>query len=355
MDAVTADDRRHLARTAAAMYGGAAAVGLLESLLPGGTPFSLLPALGALAVTLLILGAGPRVAPAALALLGPLGVVLIASTIATTDGHTDAAVLYMWPVLWMAHFYGRRGTVLVVGCIAVAHAVALLAMPAERGNLDRWVDVVVSVGIVAAVTLVLTERSRRLVERLAGEARRDALTGLLNRRGFEERVELELRRSARDGEPLGAVAFDLDHFKAINDEHGHEVGDRVLVWVAGIIAAQARETDVVGRLGGEEFTVVLPRAGAAAARAFAERVRLAVRSAGDGAHRPAGVPASLLVTISAGVAAGARLPDAAILLAGADVALYEAKRAGRDRTVVRDGLGGDATRMASGVPDASLR
>jgi diguanylate cyclase (GGDEF)-like protein len=121
------------------------------------------------------------------------------------------------------------------------------------------------------------------------------------------------------------VTLDLDHFKRVNDERGHEAGDRALAMVGRVIADHVRGADLAARWGGEEFVVVLPGADAAAARAFAERVRGAVADSRDG------------LTLSAGVAVTTGPPDPRALLGAADAALYAAKRAGRDRTVVADG------------------
>ena len=148
--------------------------------------------------------------------------------------------------------------------------------------MDRWIDVVVAVLVVAGVVRVLAARNERLVDKLVDEARVDPLTGLLNRRGLEERMQAEIARAAREGTPLGAVVFDLDHFKDVNDTHGHELGDRVLVWLGALLKEQARGVDVAARVGGEEFVVLLPRADQDAAATFAERVRRAVASRGAG-------------------------------------------------------------------------
>jgi diguanylate cyclase (GGDEF)-like protein len=315
-------DVRVLARSAAGIYAGAIVIGLVEEAIPGGPSSSLLPAVAALVLAPLAAVLGPRLPRRLLGLLGPIGAALIAYALHSTRGWTDGAVMYMWPVLWMAHFYGRRGTVLIVACVGVVHGVALATMPAGVGNVDRWVDVVVSVAVVGAVVRLLSERAERLVASLAAEARVDALTGLLNRRGFEERLAPEVARAGREGTPLAFVALDLDHFKRVNDRHGHEAGDRALVLVAEAIGGQIRASDLAARWGGEEFVVVLPGAGAEAAHGFAERVRAAVAAAGGG------------LKISAGVAAGDGPLDPRALLAAADDALYAAKRAGRDRTVV---------------------
>ena len=271
------DDRRVVSISAAAIYSGAAFVGIIESLLPGGEEFSVLPAACALLLSALTIFAGPHVPRLVLAALGPLGAAMIGVAIATTTGFSDSAVLYMWPAVWTAFFFGRWGTAFIVGWIGAVHGAVLLSLPADQSNIDRWVDVVVAVLVVAVVVQSLAARNERLVSRLEDEARVDPLTGLLNRRGLEERMEAERARAARDSAPLGAVAFDLDHFKHVNDEHGHEIGDRVLVWLGALLKEEARGVDVAARVGGEEFVVLLPRAdheaGARIRRAGAARRR----------------------------------------------------------------------------------
>jgi diguanylate cyclase (GGDEF)-like protein len=317
-----AGENRTIARSAALIYAGAVVEGLVETAIPGGPKFSLLPGFAALAIAPFAALVGPRLSRRALFVLGPLGVALVAFAIASTQGASDAAVMYMWPVLWTAGFYGRRGTIAIVACIAVAHAIALVAMPPGVGNVDRWVDVVVSVAIVGAVVRTLAARNERLVSDLKAEARVDALTGLLNRRGFEERLAVETARATRDASQVAVVALDLDNFKRVNDVSGHEAGDRALATLGALIGEHARVGDLAARWGGEEFVVVMPRADIEAAHALAERVRAALAATGLG------------VTVSAGVGAAEAPFDPRALLASADAALYEAKRAGRDRTVV---------------------
>jgi diguanylate cyclase (GGDEF)-like protein len=287
------------------------------------------PGFAALALVPLLLVIGPRVPVRYLVALGPLGVVMIADALATTHGYGDGAVLYMWPVLWVGRFYGRRATGLTVVGIAAAHAYALTAMPPGVGYFDRWLDVMVSVCIVAAVIRVLTERNDGLVAGLLAEARIDPLTGLLNRRGFDERVHSELARAGRARRRMAVVSFDIDHFKRVNDEAGHEAGDRVLVRVGQVLRAHARATDVVARVGGEEFVTLLPECDAAGAARFAERIRALLA-----ARPPVGTPSA---TVSAGVAAGTEVVDLTSLLRGSDAALYAAKRAGRNRVEVAAG------------------
>ena len=157
----------------------------------------------------------------------------------------------------------------------------------------------------------------------------DPLTGLPNRRALFQRLEQEWTRSLRFGDELSVLMIDLDHFKAINDTHGHLVGDVVLRGVGLVLHRNVRKVDAVARYGGEEFCVVLPRIGKAEAQEVAEKLRRAVSSTAI-ATLPGQPPLS--VTLSVGVASyPSDATDVARLLERADEALYQAKRAGRDR------------------------
>jgi diguanylate cyclase (GGDEF)-like protein len=165
--------------------------------------------------------------------------------------------------------------------------------------------------------------------RLWALALEDPLTGLANRRGLAAVWAHELARSRRYGYPCSVIALDLDRFKRVNDAGGHDAGDRMLRLVARLLAAGVRGEDLVARTGGEEFTIILPRADLAVALAVAERVRQAVA-----AVHPA--PDLGPCTLSAGVACSRLTPHAALLQA-ADRALYRAKANGRDRVEVWPG------------------
>jgi diguanylate cyclase (GGDEF)-like protein len=332
-------NKRLMTYTAAGMYGCAALTSAVEGLIPGGPRFSPLPGLVSVVLGALILGAGSRVPRGALAFLGPLGVGVVAYALATTHGAGDAAVLYMWPVLWTAFFFGRKGALSIVACVGVAQGLALLALPAADGYFDRWVDVTVSVSVVAAVVLVLTSRNDELLARLADEARTDPLTSLLNRRGFDEHATVELAHARREAHSVAVASIDIDHFKHVNDEWGHDIGDKVLARLGAILAAQSREVDVVARVGGEEFVVLMPGCNASDAGAFTDRVRRSLAAADD-----SGLPT---VRVSAGVTAETAPDNVATLLRRADAALYEAKRTGRNRTVI---TAPDETRLLRALP-----
>jgi diguanylate cyclase (GGDEF)-like protein len=162
-------------------------------------------------------------------------------------------------------------------------------------------------------------------DRLREQALTDELTGLANRRHFHERLIAELARGGREARDVALVLFDVDDFKSINDGHGHPAGDAALRGFAAILRDEARVSDVVCRIGGEEFAVILPNTSAADATRYAVRVLLATRNA---ALRPDGGP----LTASAGVASSAtdgRVGTA--LLRAADDRLLAAKARGKDR------------------------
>lgn len=169
----------------------------------------------------------------------------------------------------------------------------------------------------------LALRNARLLDEVERLATRDEVTGLANRRLFEETFPLEVGRQDRTGAPLTLVLLDIDHFKEINDEFGHPVGDAVLRDVGQALAANTKSFDLPARYGGDEFVVLLPGCAAEDAPGVAERMRAAASRAVQG-------PAT--VALSAGAAT---MPDdagdGARLLAAADQALYAAKRGGRDR------------------------
>ena len=167
-------------------------------------------------------------------------------------------------------------------------------------------------------------RAQRRLEELAAT---DVLTGLINRRVFDEELKRETGRAQRYGRPMSLLVLDLDHFKNINDTWGHPMGDQVLCELTSTLRRQLRRCDIAGRIGGEEFGVILPETGDAGAIVAAERIRMAVSQ-----HTMLAAHATLHLTVSIGAAtltAGISEPET--LLAAADRAMYEAKAAGRNR------------------------
>ena len=180
------------------------------------------------------------------------------------------------------------------------------------------------------VVLTLVHRNDQLLTRLADEARTDTLTGLINRRGFEERASLELAHARRDGPLDRRVAFDIDYFKRVNDEWGHEIGDRVLVRIGELLTSAVHGTSTSPPASAaRSSSCCCPAARASDAEAFAERVRATPLRSDDATGLPT-------VRLSAGILAAVRPATIEVMLQGADSALYGAKRAGRDRIVIAD-------------------
>jgi len=196
-------------------------------------------------------------------------------------------------------------------------------------------DVEFATAVIGAAVAVMQrtqviETTRADNARLEQLATRDPLTHLLNRRALTERLTSEMERALRYDHSVALLLIDLDHFKRVNDTHGHLVGDAVLRDVSELLLGVARGVDVVGRYGGEEFLVVLPETDDEGAAAFAERVRERVEAH---AFRPWDEPRELRMTASIGVASfpAARIESVEDLFARADAALYRAKADGRNR------------------------
>jgi two-component system, cell cycle response regulator len=169
----------------------------------------------------------------------------------------------------------------------------------------------------------------RLFEQTERLATTDGLTGLTNHRAFQGRLDEHLAQALRYGKKLSLILCDIDHFKAVNDQHGHPTGDVVLKGVARTLAREARATDVVARYGGEEFAVVMPETDAEGALAIAERIRDRVGKVVFDSDR-----GQLRVTLSLGIATFPEdATDKAELVERADACLYHAKRSGRNRSV----------------------
>jgi two-component system cell cycle response regulator len=237
------------------------------------------------------------------------------------------AFFFFWVVLAASYFYGQA--------IAAAHALlacavygfVILALGDVPLAALNWTVASGTLLVAAAVMAALRGQVAQLLGQLNAVARTDSLTGLASRRVFEERFSGELERSARTGRALSILLLDLDWFKEFNDRFGHNAGDRALVLLAEALRRAAPESDVVARLGGEEFAVLAPEADEREGLALAERLRAEVSTAF--AREPAHL------TVSCGVAS---FPAHGItpgeLLHASDRARYEAKEGGRNRSVV---------------------
>ena len=235
------------------------------------------------------------------------------------------ALLYVWVGFQAAYFFPHRHAAAHVAATGVTYAVALSSVPGSDRS-QRWLLMFGVVLVIALMVAVLRERVNRLIARLADAARTDVLTGLLNRRGFQELMEVETERALRSSRPLAIIVGDLDHFKHLNDRFGHAAGDLALRRFGEIASSASRRIDAVARIGGEEFALLLPDTEQHAAYLLAERLRRAVKEPGVDGELP---------SVSFGVASfPTHAADAEALMHAADQALYAAKAMGRDRSVI---------------------
>ncbi len=193
----------------------------------------------------------------------------------------------------------------------------------ESRKLDQWIVLPLRSDKFPALV-----RLKEHIERLTALQGQDPLTGLSNRRGFDQTMAMEVERASRFRTPLTLCIMDLDNFKAVNDTHGHPCGDTVIKAMASILLDEMRMIDTAARIGGEEFALLLPGTGQARALVLLQRIQSIVRDQEIECET-----ARLRITVSMGVASyrGKLAPDPVKLLAEADKALYRAKRSGKDR------------------------
>lgn len=239
------------------------------------------------------------------------------------DDLADPAALAVWaPILQT----GSMAIVPVVhhgsitGVMATTRAIPMAFSEVERGLLEAIGE-----------QLGLAIRHTQLFDELRRGSQHDDLTGLGNRRLLRIRLEDELQRADRFGEEVSVLAIDIDHFKSLNDRHGHPTGDASLRKLAGLMTRNLRRIDTIARTGGEEFVVLLPRTDLEQAARVGDKLRAIVAQTGfpGGEGQPGG-----RLTISLGVASLRRGETGADLLARADSALYEAKDRGRNCVAV---------------------
>ncbi|WP_294000870.1 GGDEF domain-containing protein [Sphaerotilus sp.] len=236
---------------------------------------------------------------------------------------------------WVRRMGVQRATVVLVGVSVLAsvlltagwHWLAGWSLNSHALIMAALVPVpIASLG--AGYTLQLIVALEQAIRRLESLAMTDSLTGIRNRRCFMQAAALEFERATRHARPMAVVLIDVDHFKRVNDRHGHQLGDQVLVEIARSCQSTLRKTDLLARFGGEEFIVLLPETGQREAVRLADRMRMAVSAdlRLPDSQRPGAV------TISLGAVALSRsTPTLDLLIQAADQALYDAKRAGRDR------------------------
>ena len=244
-----------------------------------------------------------------------------------------SGLLWVYPVLVANFLLVSRWPAL--GLSAAVIAAVALGDAALANDVQKLMFVVTSL-VVSLFSFVFASRSELQHSQLEALASRDPLTGASNRRGMEGMLETAMASSVRSGKPLGLLIFDLDRFKQINDDFGHEAGDQVLVQVSDVVRGSTRTDDRFFRLGGEEFGLLLPGANDATLQDIAESLRGAVESEVQCNGRN--------VTVSIGVSRFRPGESASDWLSRTDAAMYRAKRAGRNRVVFDDAVdrGGNA-------------
>jgi diguanylate cyclase (GGDEF)-like protein/putative nucleotidyltransferase with HDIG domain len=332
-DVGSSDERAAMARAAIWLLAASGLLGLgataAMTALSGRLPAeALVPSLGCTAIGAALLIGFERLSPTAAdaALAG--GTLLTATALGLgDDAGTGMEVYFLWSALFAAFFLGRRRTAYHVALGGAAYGAALAAAAPSGLPGLRWVLVMSGVALVGLLVRLLRERADALIARLDAASRTDPQTGLLNRRGFLERLEEELARARRAGGPVALVIADVDRLQALNDRHGHAAGDRVIAQVARTLAEHRRATDVVGRVGGDELAMILSETDEQAALIVAERLR---RLAADALREQ-----RLAATVSAGIAVPSPTAGSAdAVLAAAGIAVAAANRLGGDRSIV---------------------
>ena len=249
--------------------------------------------------------------------------------LATPQGSdADFELFYVWVVLVSFLFFDFRAAIAQT-IFALATFLAVAAVHDPTLSVNRVILLIAALGVTGAVVGLLRSRLERLANSLATQANTDPVTAIANRRSFESHFDEELTSADREGSRLSIVICDLDRFKVVNDKLGHEEGDRALRLAAETIASSVRSIDIVFRLGGEEFAVLLPNTDSSEAYAVAERIRGGIQDT----FASYAVPVTASCGLATRVHATMNRKD---LLRAADAALYHAKRNGRNRTMTHD-------------------
>jgi len=331
--------RGTMARAGAYLYGSGGLLVLATLALPHGHVNS---AAGVVAVALVAISAavgllalGERVPVRLFPLISPFGSVMIAGVMFWGGSYAFAyEMLFVWAALYSFSFFSLSSAGIQAAAIVLAAGFYLFIV--DRGSDSAgYFLMTAGTGAVAGVFI------QRLIRQIEKSASLDTVTGALNRRSWDTELDRALARASRGARPVAVLLADLDHFKLLNDEHGHQAGDRFLADLVAGWRSLLRSGDVLARYGGEEFSIVLEGCDLEEAIQVANKLR-------------AGVPAGL--TCSLGAAEWDRQEGPKAVVARADAALYEAKRMGRDRVVAaptqqvaREGALGDTARWAQHI------
>jgi diguanylate cyclase (GGDEF)-like protein/putative nucleotidyltransferase with HDIG domain len=281
--------------------------------------------------------------------------VVVATVLATLgiyswgDHSPYGPLQYLFVTLYAFYFFSLPAALVHMGLLGALFGIELGLRDLDWTPVDAWIATIGTLTIAGLMVALIRDRLTGLISNLTDAARSDPLTGLLNRRGFEESFDVELERARRTDRGLSVIVGDLDRFKEINDRFGHAAGDEVLHRVGVTIAATKRSWDIAARIGGEEFALIAPDTDEHGAYVLAERLRLEIEQT----FEPAGAGQ---LTASFGIVSfPIHGQTGAALLQAADQALYAAKRLGRNRAVISSAeVPGILARAPRGREDAHV-
>lgn len=260
-----------------------------------------------------------------------VGMLLLVIAIFINGGYENTGIywIYTFPLLSFFIKGNREGFVWNLGLIAVVCLLVYLdyrnVVPIAYSYVEIRQSLLAYV-IVMILAYIFEDALLRSYNKVSKMAVTDQLTGLYNRHYIFRKLSEEVKRARRYRENLCVILIDIDNFKSINDRFGHDVGDAVLKKVAEILRCNVREIDTVGRLGGEEFIIICPRTNIVGGRILGEKIRAVVENLREG-----NIPR---ITVSVGVGAFSSFDTPHELIKKADVALYRAKKSGKNKVVV---------------------
>jgi diguanylate cyclase (GGDEF)-like protein/putative nucleotidyltransferase with HDIG domain len=352
-EVVSSRDRVLMARIALRLFLGGAAIILAVLALPHGrvNTLGLLGICAGCLLGALIMRVGTHRLPnwsfdaiAAYSAVLVTGARLFAS--AGGGSGTGIQALYVWIVLFVFYFLPRSHALVQLAWIGALYAAALaVSHPTSSDTITLWTVTMVGLLLAGLVIARMRDRTDDLVERLNRAARTDALTGLLNRRAFDEHLEQELARARRTQRPFVILLGDLDRFKEINDRYGHPAGDAALTLVGQVLRGATRTVDTVARVGGDEFALLLPESQEEQGWVLVERLRRFLADALADHDVAVGLSIGLVVYPRDGETAEA-------LRVSVDKALYAAKQAGAERPGSHEPAAPETVRASGAIAPA---